>query len=366
MAERLHAVLAPAILAAPGIARAGRRIAFPSRSEVRLAYTAVVTWKGYVLSQLSQSWIELRRLFARVGRHLAIQWEVVRQHSRELLESARLAERLAVLRPMIRRHGVLASVAMLCGAILLLGLTATHADPAAVSARPANAATAPSTATLALGALATSNAAAVDGAASGAAASGGGVSGEGARLTDPDPGAPRLNLPANAAEPDAIRSSEMASTSISERLVLRQASAENESARKESLADPSRSVAEGQPQGRPRAAVAQGESAEARPRGNANSAAGRDAVALAPKTEARKTEAAKTEAAAKGSVAPPAKPITKAMAQAATKILNADELVASLPAKKPAPRVPPRATRPNKPAPATAQAKSADPFDDRL
>jgi hypothetical protein len=66
-----------------------------------------------------------------------------------------------------------------------------------------------------------------------------------------------------------------------------------------------------------------------------------------------------------------AKPITKAMAQAAAKILTADDLVASVPVAKkaasaPAPRAlaaqPPRATRPAPPA----KAASTHPFDDRL
>jgi hypothetical protein len=53
------------------------------------------------------------------------------------------------------------------------------------------------------------------------------------------------------------------------------------------------------------------------------------------------------------------------MTQAAAKILNADDLVASLPAKKPAPAAAaPRPVRPAKPA---AHSKSSsNPFDDRL
>jgi serine/threonine-protein kinase len=358
MAERLQAVLAPAILAAPGGARAGRRIAFPSRSEVRLAYSAVVTWKGYVVSRLSQSWVELRRMLARFGRHLSTEWAVLGQRSRELLRAARTNEGLAVLSPMVRRHGVLVSVALLCGAILLLGLTANSGDPTTVSARPANAAAAPIAANapaqtaLALRALAAPN--------------GVSPSSDGTRLTEPDPGAP--NLPASSTAPaiapevlgatgvaasPALSSSEPASTPTLGRVVLREASAEREYAQSE------------QPRAETRGEISAGAADEAdeaaRPQISAKTAPVRE-----PSPRPAKPESAKTEAAAKVSAAPPpARPITKAMAQAATKILNADELVASLPAKKPAPRVPPRATRP-KPAATTAPAKSADLFDDRL
>jgi hypothetical protein len=148
MTDRLQAVLAPAILAAPGGARAGRLITLPSRSEVRLAYSAVVTWKGYVVNRLSQFWRELRQLMLRVGHYLAIQWEVVQQRLRELLES----DRLAFMRPLVERHGLLASVALLCCGILLLGLTVRGGDPVVVSSPPelAPAQVDPSHATLSL------------------------------------------------------------------------------------------------------------------------------------------------------------------------------------------------------------------------
>src|SRR5688572_16552971 len=73
MAERLHAVLAAAVATAPGTARAGRLITFPSRSEVRLAYSAVVTWKGYVMSRLEDGWAQVQKLMQRVVHQLAIQ-----------------------------------------------------------------------------------------------------------------------------------------------------------------------------------------------------------------------------------------------------------------------------------------------------
>jgi serine/threonine protein kinase len=358
MSERLQAVLAPAILAAPGGARAGRRIAFPSRSEVRLAYSAVVTWKGYVMSRLSQSWVELRRMLVRLGRHLSSELQTLRQRSSALRESGRLKEGMAVLSPVIRRHGVLASVALLCAAILLLGLTATSGDPTAVSARPANAATtplapnAPAKAALALRALATPK--------------GVTASGDGTRLTEPDPGAPNLATGGSTASEalgtsgvsaaPALGSSDPAATPPLDRVVLLEASAE-----KAALAPSESPRSETQKPIGPRAANGSDPSAQASPQPSARPGADRE-----PSPRAANTDSAKTEAATKDSPAPPpARPITKAMAQAATKILNADELVASLPAKKPAPRVPPRATRP-KPTAATAPAKSADPFDDRL
>jgi hypothetical protein len=306
----------------------------------------VVTWKGYVMSQLSQGWVELRRIFLRVGRYLLIQWEVVCQRTREQLESARLAERLATLHPMVRRHGALASVALLCCAILLLGLTATSDDPATVSTRPANAATvtgaenAPNTATFPLGALPTPNGAVVNG--------------DGIPLTDPDPGAPNPALAASANPSEPTSANEGATAPTLSRKVAPHAPVE-----REAVADPTRPGAHTSAQSLARA-PGQTEAAEVPARGSAGSASGQETATQATKT-------AKTEAATKATpTPPPAKPITKAMAQAATKILNADELVASLPPKKTPPRVPPRTVRPSKPAPATAQAKSADPFDDRL
>jgi hypothetical protein len=73
-------------------------------------------------------------------------------------------------------------------------------------------------------------------------------------------------------------------------------------------------------------------------------------------------EAAPEEPAKKG------KPITKAMAQAAAKILTADELIASAPPpRKPAPRAAaPQQRAPQKRPAASGKGSSNHPFDSRL
>jgi serine/threonine protein kinase len=348
MAERLHAVLTPAILAGPGAAR-GRRITFPSRSEVRLAYTAVVTWKGYMMNRLSQTWLQLRQLMLRVGRYLAIQWEVVHQRLRELLES----ERLAFLRPLVERHGMLASVALLCCGILLLGLTARSADPVTVSP-VTTAEAAPGSASLALGALVAPPDDMADPVDQPAAAEPAPLSAnadEGAsfvhsRAPVPTP-VPAGTEPARM-EPATIQPAGGRDTATSgdtpatpgmrtlDRFVVPKAASEREAVNDR----PTPGVV---PQGRPRAAIVRGDSAE-------SSAPGASKPATADAARANEAQPANKAL------------ITKAMAQAAAKILTADELVASVPAKKPAPR----ATRPPRAAKPLAGHSKSNPFDDRL
>ncbi|HTV21402.1 MAG TPA: protein kinase [Polyangiaceae bacterium] len=328
MAERLHAVLAPALATAPGTARAGRLITLPSRSEVRLAYSAVVTWKGYVMSRLGQGWAEVHQLMQRVVHHLAIQWEVAEQRVSELMAS----ERMAFLRPLVQRHGMFASVALLCCGILLLGLTTRNSDPVVVS--PVQAASAERVVVpAALGAAATPRPEVVTTLPSELAANevsavpADGVVGDAPTNVAAAPSA-NTGLDTAASEPRADVEADDAPAI--ERVAAR---------------DPE-----------PRAAPA-------------------PVRAKAPAVHA-------APAAAKSSGDEPAepmkksKPITKAMAQAAAKILTADDLVASAPpAKKaappparataaaPAPTPKPRAARP------AAQAKassSSHPFDDRL
>ena len=104
----------------------------------------------------------------------------------------------------------------------------------------------------------------------------------------------------------------------------------------------------------------------------------------APSAEPRPRAPVASGAKASASAAPTeekkAKPITKAMAQAAAKILTADDLVASVPVKKaPPPPSAPRAVTPASAPPAVAGARAArpaaqvkasssssHPFDDRL
>jgi hypothetical protein len=324
MAERLQAVLGPAVLAAPG-ARAGRLITFPSRSEVRLAYSAVVTWKGYVMSRLGDTWMDLRRLMLRVGHYLAIQYEVAQQRFDELLES----ERLAFLRPVIERHGMFASVALLCCGILLLGLTTRGGEPSAVSAGPA---TAPTPVVLA------------------PAAPLGGVA--------PMSGHTDERAPADTQAPNVVAAAPAPTVPSPSTLASAAPAANAEDVRERGALDdfivPTPAVANAGAEEAPAIATS--------------------ALALQPRSRAARNDAeprerASTSPAAQKPSRPEApapirktKPITKAMAQAATKILNADDLVASVPAKK----APPRATPP-RPArrPSNAQ-KGASPFDDRL
>jgi len=127
MSNRLMAVLAPAVLTAPGAARAGRFIALPSRSEVRLAYSAVVTWKGSMMTRIERGFVAFRQVLQQVLEQLSVHWTVTRQKLRAVIES----ERFSVLRPVIEKHGLFASVALLCCGILLLGLTSRNGEPMA-------------------------------------------------------------------------------------------------------------------------------------------------------------------------------------------------------------------------------------------
>lgn len=345
MAQRLHAVLAPAISALPGTARAGRRIAFPSRSEVRLAYSAVVTWKGYVMHRLGEGWAKVVQLMQRAVQHLAIQWEIAEQHMRELLAS----ERLAFLRPVVQRHGMFASVALLCCGILLLGLTTRSSQP--VVATPASAVQS----VRALAPRTTSPAGRAD-------------FNPGA---EPNPGpmeAPHaLNAPPGAAPSAAPLAANMAGTTSLAALStpLSTVPALEQGAPSAQPAAPANDSPAG-PAGLRAHDVAPASEppvSPARASGTKTASADSGARAAAPSAKAG-TGAAPAEEKK-------AKPITKAMAQAAAKILTADDLVASVPVAKkaasaPAPRAlaaqPPRATRP---AP-QAKAASTHPFDDRL
>jgi hypothetical protein len=328
MAERLQAVLGPAVLAAPNGARAGRLITFPSRSEVRLAYSAVVTWKGYVMSRLGDTWMDLRRLMLRVGHYLAIRYEVAQQRFDELLES----ERLAFLRPVIERHGMVASVALLCCGVLLLGLTTRGGEPNAASAGPANA-PAPVVATPA------------------------------PRLAGVAPVSENSEAPADTQAPNVVASATAPSVASPGALASAApaASAQDVQAPGRALDDfvvPMPASANAGPDDAPAPAIATSAfHLEPSPRAARNDAEPRERASASP--AAQKPSRPEAPAPSKKS-----KPITKAMAQAATKILNADDLVASVPAKKaPAPATtPPRPVR----RPSNTQAKGTDAFDDRL
>jgi len=128
MAARLFGVLAPAVNSALGTARGNRLISLPSRSEVRLAYSAVVTWKGELSGRLERGWSTVRNWFVELGMWL----EQCYQEARLALASRSSAERLALLRPLLERHRVLASVALLGCAMLLLGLTSRNSEPEVV------------------------------------------------------------------------------------------------------------------------------------------------------------------------------------------------------------------------------------------
>ena len=322
MADRLLAVLGAAMLADPAANKASR-LMLPSRSEVRLAYSAVVTWKGYVVSHLSQGWVAFRGAVARLVEELRSRWDVLYEQLVTLMRS----ERFAFMRPAVERHGLLASVVLLCSGILLLGLTSRSAGPQdVVDIRQMGAQ--PDTVTLtALPAAAARIAAEAAGAAEPAAV-------EPAAVERPAsaPAAPE-HTPANAAltAPAALRAEVL------------------------DMDDP-RSLRSAAP---------------------ASSSAGeRTGSRTAAASHASAEEAAPEVAPAAGKKP---KLITKAMAQAAAKILNADELVASLPPPKAAPAAKkekekaaaPRATPARQRAdshPSTPRTKpsSLHPFDDRL
>jgi hypothetical protein len=335
MAERLHVVLAAAVAATPSTARAGRLITFPSRSEVRLAYSAVVTWKGYVMHRLGEGWEQVQKLMQRVVHQLAIQWEIAEQRLREWLGS----ERLAFLRPLVQRHGMFASVAMLCCGILLLGLTTRNHEPSAEAALvPLSAEQRALTP------------APLPPAAAGAAT---------------PPHAERQAAPAElaAGEPSlAARDEAMGTTSLA------------------ALASPP-VPGDGAPSELRAAATtpaANEVAAEIERAADVGAAAASGPSASSPKSagNSRAPAAAPSAAKARAGAAPASddkpRPITKAMAQAAAKILTADELIASVPqAKKAAPAPATRAAAPAAPLPRATRpppvkAASADPFDDRL
>ena len=138
MAVKLLGVLGPAVAGAQGTARGARLISLPSRSEVRLAYSAVVTWKGQLSIRVGQAWAALRNTLVMLGRWLDERYEDARLE----LQSKGIAARFAALRPLVERHGVLASIALLCCGMLLLGLTSRAPEPA-VTVSPLRAEAAP-------------------------------------------------------------------------------------------------------------------------------------------------------------------------------------------------------------------------------
>jgi eukaryotic-like serine/threonine-protein kinase len=264
MADRLFGVLAPACNGALGTARGNRLISLPSRSEVRLAYSAVVTWKGELSIRLEQAWSALRNALVRLGAWLERQYD----DARVALASRSGGERFAALRPLLERHGLLASVALLCSAMLLLGLTSRNSDPEVV-VTPLRTDPAP----VLLGAVATQ-----------------------APSPSPTPTTERgaLTAPASSAEPVAAPATSAAAPAPAAAL------------------DPTPALVARQP-------VA---SASIRP------------------SAARSAEPPAATAPAEHRAE---KPITMAMAQAAAKILTADELVASVPAARaPAAKAAPR------------------------
>lgn len=328
MAERLHAVLASAVLAGSGGTRAGRLITFPSRSEVRLAYSAVVTWKGYMVARLGETWVELRELMQQVVARVVVEWELARQRVRELCQS----ERLAFLRPIVERHGMLASVALLCCGILLLGLTTRSAAPVAEASPPA-----PASAALAATPARDDDRAAVE-----------------RSLTTER----RSLLPAPVEPARVENTAEAASTAEVNTAVANAAVAQLPAGTTQPVAPARAGDAE-----RPALSASAASVDSSAP---ASSKTQRSALPSESPVRAAPPPAKAAAAPAEPVAAKKAKPITKAMAQAAAKILTADDLVASVPPaakKQPSPRAPaarPRATRP------ASGKSSTHPFDDRL
>jgi serine/threonine-protein kinase len=318
MADRLLAVLAPAVLADPA-ANKPSRLMLPSRSEVRLAYSAVVTWKGYVVSHLSQGWVAFRGAVAQLIEQLRSRWDVLYEQLVTLMRS----ERFAFMRPAVERHGLFASVALLCSGILLLGLSSRSSGPADV-VDVSQMSAQPDTVTLsALPAAAARIAAKAE-----ATAEPGGAAP--AAVEPPAPAA--VAPPENAAltAPAALRAEVL------------------------DIDDPA--------------------SLGSAPR--ASDPGERGTARVGTTSRATADEAAREATPAAGKKP---KLITKAMAQAAAKILNADELVASLPPKaspaakkekEKAPAAAPQARQRAVAHPATPRTttkpSSLHPFDDRL
>jgi eukaryotic-like serine/threonine-protein kinase len=328
MSSRLMAVLGPAVLNAPNGARGGRFIALPSRSEVRLAYSAVVTWKGSVMTRIGQGFAAFRQVLQQVLEQLESHWAIVQGKARTLLES----ERFRFMRPIVERHGLFVSVSLLCCGILLLGLTSRNAEPNAAVQSP----TASEGVTLGLQAASAREAANT---------------------------APR----AVSAAPNASPGSDLVQAPVEA-----PAAAEEPARASADLTDP----------------TLEAQGAVALPRSHAAPSA----PSASPRGE---RVAAATGAPVSGDTAASPKPMTRAMAQAAAKILNADELVSSLPApkvaaaaskpatsvaaapaksvsalppSKPVARAPSAPAKPAPRAPAKASAKPSQtqPFDDRL
>ena len=308
MADRLLAVLAPAVLSDPAANKASR-LMLPSRSEVRLAYSAVVTWKGYVVNHLSQGWVAFRSAVAQLIEQLRSRWDMLYEHLVTLSRS----QRFAFMRPALERHGLLASVALLCSGILLLGLTSRSAGPGeVVDLRQMGAQ--PDTVTLtALPAAAARIAAKTELT---------GVKTESGAVQEQAPAAAAAAPPASAPEHAALTAPAALRTEvldIDEPATVRSA-------------EPARAGVD-------------------------------DAAVDVTPTTGKKPRL-----------------ITKAMAQAAAKILNADELVASLPPKAPPAAAkkdkdkaaPPRATPARQravahpPSPRPTKPSTLHPFDDRL
>jgi len=285
MADRLLAVLGPAVNGALGTARGGRLMSLPSRSEVRLAYSAVVTWKGNLAIRLEQAWAGLRNGFVQLAQWLAWHYE----NARVALRSQRDAEWFARLRPLVERHGVLASVALLGCGVLLLGLTARNPEPSVV-VNPLREDPPP----VMLGAVAATPSTAPEAASPRAEVVTSALPGQAEPLPTSSAAAPeRAPLPDVAAEPEPVHAART-------------------------------------------------------PAMNRRSVAATGEESAAPERRAER-------------------PITMAMAQAAAKILTADELVASVPASRsPAPKAAARTVTPPpakaaEPAPKTTESATRAP-----
>jgi eukaryotic-like serine/threonine-protein kinase len=351
MSSRLMAVLGPAVLNGPSGARAGRFMALPSRSEVRFAYSAVVTWKGSVMTRLGQGFAAFRQVMQQVLEQLSAHWEVARQKARTLLES----ERFRFMRPLVERHGLFVSVSLLCCGILLLGLTSRNGDPGNAEVSSPTAAE-----EVTLGLQSASAREAVAGEPASAPAS--------PAPASPAPASPALAAPGGASGAPVPAPSEAVP-------------APTATAPTEARAD----------------GTLEAHGAEPLQRAHVSPSAAPAASHDARTEKAETTAPEKADAVAAETEKP--KLITKAMAQAAAKILNADELVASLPASrgaqpgskpatpvapkapvaapraaspvaasKPAPRAPsaPAKPAPRAPARSNARPSQTQPFDDRL
>ncbi len=129
MARALHRILAPEPLLTPVAAWSGRIASLPLRAELRLAGSALASFRASLSNGLRRLWIQLKLVVHRLA------WEVSSfiASCRDKWQGFIASERLAPIRPVLTRSSLLGSLLMLVCGVALLGLSNREAAPASGS-----------------------------------------------------------------------------------------------------------------------------------------------------------------------------------------------------------------------------------------